>query len=30
VQGSFDTPEYAANADALGTLRLLKAIRFWA
>src|SRR4051795_9239774 len=24
---SFDTPEYTANADALGTLRLLEAIR---
>src|SRR5258707_8005129 len=27
VQGSFETPEYTANADALGTLRLLEAIR---
>ncbi|MGB7035680.1 MAG: GDP-mannose 4,6-dehydratase, partial [Xanthobacteraceae bacterium] len=27
VQVSFETPEYTANADALGTLRLLKAIR---
>jgi GDPmannose 4,6-dehydratase len=27
VQVSFDTPEYTANADALGTLRLLEAIR---
>jgi GDPmannose 4,6-dehydratase len=25
---SFETPEYTANADALGTLRLLEAIRF--
>ena len=27
VQVSFDTPEYTANADALGTLRLLEAVR---
>src|SRR5690606_6324403 len=27
VHVSFDTPEYTANADALGTLRLLEAIR---
>ena len=27
VQVSFDTPEYTANVDALGTLRLLEAIR---
>ncbi|MBL4592631.1 MAG: GDP-mannose 4,6-dehydratase [Flavobacteriales bacterium] len=27
VQVSFDTPEYTANADATGTLRLLEAIR---
>jgi len=27
VQVSFDTPEYTANADGLGTLRLLEAIR---
>lgn len=27
VKVSFDTPEYTANADALGTLRLLEAIR---
>lgn len=27
VQVSFDTPEYTANADALGTLRILEAIR---
>ena len=27
VAVSFDTPEYTANADALGTLRLLEAIR---
>jgi len=27
VRISFDTPEYTANADALGTLRLLEAIR---
>jgi GDP-D-mannose dehydratase len=25
VQVSFETPEYTANADALGTLRLLEA-----
>ena len=24
---SFETPEYTANADALGTLRILEAIR---
>ena len=29
VQVSFETPEYTANADALGTLRLLEAIRYW-
>lgn len=28
VKVSFDTPEYTANADGLGTLRLLEAIRF--
>ncbi len=28
VQVSFDSPEYTANTDALGTLRLLEAIRF--
>ena len=28
VQVSFETPEYTANADALGTLRLLEAIKF--
>src|SRR5262245_19236709 len=28
VAVSFETPEYTANADALGTLRLLEAIRF--
>lgn len=28
VKVSFDTPEYTANTDALGTLRLLEAIRF--
>ena len=28
VKVSFETPEYTANADALGTLRLLEAIRF--
>ncbi len=27
VQVSFETPEYTANADAFGTLRLLEAIR---
>ena len=27
VQVSFDTPEYTANVDAIGTLRLLEAIR---
>src|SRR3954465_2538685 len=27
VQASFETPEYTANADAVGTLRLLEAIR---
>jgi GDPmannose 4,6-dehydratase len=27
VQVSFDTPEYTGNADALGTLRMLEAIR---
>src|SRR3954447_4522632 len=27
VKVSFDTPEYTANSDALGTLRLLEAIR---
>ena len=27
VQVSFESPEYTANADALGTLRLLEAIR---
>jgi len=27
VQVSFETPEYTANADALGTLRLMEAIR---
>lgn len=27
VQVSFDTPEYTANADGLGTLRMLEAIR---
>jgi GDPmannose 4,6-dehydratase len=27
VNVSFETPEYTANADALGTLRLLEAIR---
>jgi len=27
VRTSFDTPEYTANADALGTLRILEAIR---
>ena len=28
VAVSFDTPEYTANVDAMGTLRLLEAIRF--
>ena len=28
VAVSFDSPEYTANADALGTLRILEAIRF--
>ncbi len=28
VQVSFDTPEYTANADALGMLRVLEAVRF--
>jgi GDPmannose 4,6-dehydratase len=28
VQVSFETPEYTGNADALGTLRLLEAIRY--
>jgi GDPmannose 4,6-dehydratase len=27
VQVSFETPEYTANADALGTLRLLESIK---
>jgi len=27
VQVSFDTPEYTANADGIGTLRILEAIR---
>ncbi|MDW8206183.1 MAG: GDP-mannose 4,6-dehydratase, partial [Cytophagales bacterium] len=27
VKVSFDTPEYAANVDALGTLRILEAVR---
>jgi GDPmannose 4,6-dehydratase len=27
VQVSFETPEYTANADALGTLRILEAVR---
>jgi GDPmannose 4,6-dehydratase len=27
VAVSFDTPEYTANADGLGTLRILEAIR---
>ncbi len=30
VQVSFETPEYTANADALGTLRILEAIRILA
>jgi GDPmannose 4,6-dehydratase len=28
VQVSFETPEYTANADGIGTLRILEAIRF--
>lgn len=28
VHVSFDTPEYTANADGIGTLRLLEAVRF--
>lgn len=28
VKVSFDTPEYTANADGIGTLRLLEAVRF--
>ena len=27
MQVSFETPEYTANADAIGTLRILEAIR---
>ena len=27
VKVSFETPEYTANSDALGTLRLLEAVR---
>jgi len=27
VKVSFDTPEYTANADGIGTLRLLEAVR---
>ena len=27
VKVSFDSPEYTANADAIGTLRILEAIR---
>ena len=27
VQVSFESPEYTANADALGTLRILEAIK---
>ncbi len=27
VQVSFETPEYTANSDALGTIRILEAIR---
>ena len=29
VQVSFDTPEYAANADGIGTLRILEAVRIF-
>src|SRR5438034_2791747 len=29
VAVSFETPEYTANADALGTLRMLEASRIW-
>ena len=28
VQISFETPEYTANCDAIGTLRILEAVRF--
>ena len=27
VKVSFDTPEYTANADGIGTLRILEAVR---
>ena len=29
VQVSFEIPEYTANADGIGTLRILDAVRFW-
>ena len=29
VKVSFETPEYTANADAIGVLRCLEAIRVW-
>ena len=30
VAVSFETPEYTANADAVGTLRILRRFGFWA
>ena len=29
VAVSFEAPEYTANGDALGTLRILEAVRIW-
>nr|WP_253073368.1 GDP-mannose 4,6-dehydratase [Sodalis ligni] len=29
VAVSFESPEYTADVDALGTLRILEALRFW-